>query len=700
MAKTLSLKSFGGWWQWALIGLAGLLLTDAVLNLLAEQYWFEEVNYLRLFWVRLRSQLVLGIIPILLTLLFTWGNLAITDRIRSIPRPEDPAARARSMGLRALLTLGITLSLLVGIQLLYQGQIASNFWRETTTLYETNTPPPLWPRVQAFESLIEVLIAQPWQLIALVVSTLAFLFFPKELGRLAAIFMSLGFGLILAEQWPTVLLAINPARFQQVDPIFGLDIAFYIFRLPVWHLLEFWLINTLFFTLANVCLVYLLTDNHLSQGRFYGFSAGQKQHLYSLAGALFLVTSLSHWLGQYEILYSREGVVYGAGYTHVHVLLPANLILAAVALVLGLMFLGRGLLWSPRLSQPINQRGKVSFLGFRKWFSGLKSTSLLVRGISLYLILTFLGLIVAPMVVQRLVVQPNELQRERPYIVNSIALTRAAFDLEDIDSEPFDPSGTLTVEDLQNNTLTLNNIRLWDTRPFLESNRQLQQIRLYYQFKDADFDRYNILNDQNEADRRQVLVSARELNFAEVPDIAQTWVNEHLVYTHGYGFTMSPVNTADPDGLPAYFVRGIENIPSSEAVRDSIPIGEPRIYFGELTDTYVMTNTKVAELDFPSGNENIYTTYLGRAGINIGDYGRRLLFARHLLDWRMLFTEDFLPNTRLLYRRNIADRVQAVAPFLRFDTDPYLVVTDAGNASQNLGYWPQAWQWVAGRSEL
>ncbi|NJL45690.1 MAG: COG1615 family transporter, partial [Leptolyngbyaceae cyanobacterium SM2_3_12] len=181
------------------------------------------------------------------------------------------------------------------------------------------------------------------------------------------------------------------------------------------------------------------------------------------------------------------------------------------------------------------------------------------------------------------------------------------------------------------------------------------------------------------------MVSARELNYERVPAIAQTWVNEHLVYTHGYGFTMSPVNTAGPDGLPAYFIRGIDHVPSSEAVRDSIPINEPRIYFGELTNTYIMTNTTALELDFPSGNDNVYTTYLGRAGINLGNYWRRLLFARHLNDWRMLFTEDFTPNTRLLFRRNIADRVQAIAPFLRFDTDPYLVIADIDDASSQWG---------------
>ncbi|MGB5971705.1 MAG: UPF0182 family protein, partial [Nodosilinea sp.] len=520
------------------------------------------------------------------------------------------------------------------------------------------------------------------------ISTVAFLIYPRQLGRLAAVLMSLGYGLVLAKQWPSVLLALNPVPFDRVEPVFNRDIAFYIFRLPVLHLLEFWIIGTLFFTLVSVYLVYLLAENTLSQGRFYGFSLPQQRHLYTLAGLLFLATSFSHWLGRYEVLYSREGVVYGAGYTHIHVLLPVSWALAILTLLLGLVFLLRGQMGQLSYVNPMKTASASAQGESLGWWAGFGRTSLLVKGICGYLVLTVLGLVLAPTVVQRLVVQPNELQRERPYITNSIDLTRAAFDLEAIDSEPFDPSGELTAQNLESNDLTLENIRLWDPRPLLESNRQLQQIRLYYEFTDADFDRYSILNEQRSSERRQVMVSARELNYERVPEIAKTWVNEHLVYTHGYGFTMSPVNTAGPDGLPTYFVRGIDNIPSSEEVRQSIPVGEPRLYFGELTDTYIMTNAQVLELDYPSGNENIYTTYLGRGGINLLNSWRRLLFARHLLDWRMLFTKDFTDDTRLLFRRNIADRVRAIAPFLRFDTDPYLVTVDIDDASSQWGIGP------------
>ena len=688
---------------WVGLGLLlALLLLDAMVNLTAEGLWFAEVNYLAVFWLRLRSQLWLGLLPIVLTLLFTWGNLILADRTASLValdqlRPglgkagrstlKQPKLGFYRFGLSRLLLFSLVLSLLVGVQLIYQGELASGFWRQTTSLYEVATPLPLWPKLRSLTALGQILFNRPALAISLVVSTVAFLIYPRQLSRLAAVLMSLGFGLILAKQWPTILLALNPMPFNQVDPIFNHDIGFYIFRLPVLHLLEFWWVGLILFTLVSVYLIYLLRDNSLSQGYFLGFSPPQRRHLYTLAGCLFLTTSFSHWLGRYEILYAPEGVVYGAGYRDVHVLLAAQWMLTIFTLVLGLVFLGYNLPWRP---YPFGQPSSSSAAAHsQNWRVEINRSSFLIKGITVYLLLVVMGLIVVPVGVQRLVVQPNELQRERPYITNSIALTRTAFDLQAIDSEPFDPSGDLTLVDLQENDLTLENIRLWDPRPLLESNRQLQQIRLYYEFKDADFDRYSIFNQQRRSERRQVMISARELNYDRVPDIAKTWVNQHLVYTHGYGFTMSPVNTAGADGLPTYFVRGINNLPSSEAVRQSIPIGEPRLYFGELTNTYVMTNTQMLELDYPSENENVYTTYRGRGGINLGSAWRRLVFARHLLDWRMLFTEDFRADTRLLFRRNIAERVQTIAPFLRFDSNPYLVVTDIGDRSRYWGIGPE-----------
>ena len=246
-----------------------------------------------------------------------------------------------------------------------------------------------------------------------------------------------------------------------------------------------------------------------------------------------------------------------------------------------------------------------------------------------------------------------------------------------------------------NDNLTIKNIRLWDTRPILETNRQLQQIRLYYQFPDADIDRYVLGETAITQNKKQVIIAARELDYSEVPERAKTWVNEHLVYTHGYGFTLSPVNKVDEGGLPYYYVKDIGTgreesgnlTVSSPLLRDSIPIGKPRIYYGELTDTYVMTSTKVKELDFPSGETNIYTTYNGNGGIKLGNYGLRLLFANYLQDWQIIFTQNFTAKTKILLRRNIRQRVATIAPFLRYDRDPYLVVADLDSESDNHLYW-------------
>lgn len=670
-----------------MLGVGLVILVHGLNYLTAEGLWFQTINYLDLFWTRVQMQVSLGFLAFGLSLVFTWGNLAMAVRLKPVPYQEKAAQQGRGLGLRSLLTVTLAMGLLLTAQLLYQGQIVASYWQPSSSLYNPTPPLPLWSKPEAVASLIATLIAEPWQLIVLALGAIASVVYPRHLIWLMALLMSGGFGLTLSEHWTKFLLLLSPTPFGQSDPLFDNDISFYIFRLPILELMDFWLIGLFFFLLVAVLLLYLLADKSLSRGRFMGFSIRQQRHLYALSGGFFLTTSLSHWLGRYQILYSQEGVVYGAGYTDVHVILPVNTALCGLTLLLGIGFLWGWLLW------PLTPAALLAWLrqvGLRRHaqlptipYQPLRSRPL-IWGIGLYLILALLGGLVAPLLVQRLVVQPNELQRETPYIRHSIALSRSAFDLEDINSQPFDPTGNLTVEDLQQNSLTLENVRLWDTRPLLESNRQLQQIRLYYEFRDADVDRYLILDDDG-PNRRQVLVSARELNYQQVPDIAKTWVNQHLIYTHGYGFTMSPVNTARPDGLPAYFVRGIDHVPSSEAIRRSIPIGKPRIYFGELTDAYIMTNTRVPELDYPSGDDNVYTTYGGLAGIDIGAYWRRLLFAWRLGDWRMLFSEDFSEQTRLLYRRRIADRVQAIAPFLRFDTDPYLVIADIGDASQTWG---------------
>ena len=430
--------------------------------------------------------------------------------------------------------------------------------------------------------------------------------------------------------------------------------------------------------------LYLLSGNSISEGKFNGFSPPQLRHLFVLGGLGMGILARRHWISRYNLLYSSQGVNYGASYTDVRVQLPAETILAFIAGAIALLLL------------------------FIALFSGRKRNRkpnpLLPSLIYCYFLTLILnqGLTFA---VQRLGVQPNELEREKPYIQRSIAYTKSAFALDKIEEQTFNPEGKLTAQDLDNNFLTIDNIRLWDSLPLLQANRQLQQIRSYYQFPDADIDRYTLqveeenLEGENRPinrEKQQVIIAARELNYNSLPQEAQTWVNQHLVYTHGYGFTLSPVNRVGPGGLPDYFVKDIGSSEegsaggglstSSPAIANSIPIGKPRIYYGEITDNYVLTDSQVQELDFPDEDGNAYNTYDGTGGIFMGGL-RRLLFATYLKDWRMLLADNLSNKTRLLWRRNINLRLKAIAPFLRFDGDPYLVVARTDSEGENHLHW-------------
>ncbi|MEM8544940.1 MAG: UPF0182 family protein [Cyanobacteria bacterium P01_H01_bin.119] len=669
-------------WKWGLLVLGSLILLDVLRYFVAEGLWFAQVGFESVFWLQLQARLSLGLSAFGGSFGFSMLNLGLAQRLKPLVLKQPDTPR---LGLRQLLGIGALLALIIGGLLVYHGQVALSYWQQATTVYDSAPPLPLWATPESGIRLVQSVLSQPILIGALVAGAIAFLIYPQVLSAIAAIALSLCFGLVISDQWPRVLPLLRPTAFGQSDPLFQNDIGLYIFALPVAELLEFWLSGLLFFSLVTVTLTYLLSGKSLSQGRFYGFSQAQQRHLYGLAGALLLVTSLSHLIARYELLFSQQSIIYGAAYTDVNLDLPAHTGLSLIALVLGLALLWRTVFWAVgarSLWDWVMEVMRRQYDHFPPVPQRPPTLRLLVWGLSLYLLLAMLGILVAPRIAQRLVVQPNELAREAPFIERSIAFTRAAFNLNSVEDETFIPEGNLTAEALDNNARTIRNIRLWDTRPLLQSNRQLQQIRSYYEFADANVDRYYLLTDGDPSsdpqwELQQVLISARELNYEQVPEQAKTWVNEHLIYTHGYGFTMSPVNTTAPGGLPNYFIRDIAHNTSSEAVRKSIPVGQPRIYFGELTNTYIMTNTRASELDYPSGNDNVYTTYDGSAGIGVGSLPQRLLFARHMRDWQMLFSADFTADTRLLFRRNIQERVQAIAPFLRFDTDPYLVIADA-----------------------
>ncbi|MGQ4648794.1 UPF0182 family protein [Lyngbya aestuarii] len=727
--------------------LLGLWLTwDFLSYLVAEILWFNEVGYLPVFRLRLQTQIGTWTVVFILSAGFLLSNLFLANRLKypkdisasletrsnaSLHKP-DSALRSPGVGvlestvsqvktrpqanpshhtwaafnLPSLLPLVLCLCVLVGIMLLHYGEMSLELWHPDWNLpnITPTVPPPLgWATLQ--QLLFQQLPEQIWQLGFLLLVVIALMLNPQFWLAAAAVSLSLVWSLILSGQWGRILRYFYPTAFNAEDPLFGNDISFYIFSFPLWRLLDVWLGGLFVFGLLAVLLTYLVSGDSLSQGKFPGLSQNQLRHLYGLTAAAFFSIALRYWLSRYELLYSPRGVAYGASYTDVQFQLPVNTGLSILAVAIAIFLLLRMIFWLGNFQVT----GKAVVVISALYFTVVVVTS-----------------VILPATVQRLSVQPNELDREQPYIERSIALTRTAFDLDSIDARIFNPEGKLSRADLDENILTIRNIRLWDSRPILQTNRQLQRIRLYYEFPDADIDRYILpietrgispssqLGEGNggnfsipdspaliNREKQQVIISPRELQYQAVPQSAQTWVNKHLVYTHGYGFTLSPVNRVGDGGLPNYYVKDIgtgansgvggDLSTSSELIDESIPIGTPRIYYGELTDNYVMTPTKVRELDYPSGQDNVYNTYDGTGGVTLGSIWRRLLFAQYLKDWQMLFTRNFIPQTKVLLRRDINQRIRAIAPFLRYDGDPYIVTANAeeaeAGAAQNYLYW-------------
>jgi uncharacterized protein len=662
-----------------IILMAGLWFgLDLLARLGAELMWFQEVGYLNMYLLRITTQGVLWIVTFTLSLGYLLGNLALAQRLKygdsSDRLPLVPPNSA--IRLRWLLLLVFGLSLLMGALLWHYGQALVSQWHLDPNLPTVSPPMPVSFRPETLWRLGSQSFSQGWIAIALLGLAIALLRFPQFVLSMIALIWSALVSVVVARQWVKVLPSLQAVSFHQTEPVFNQDIGFYVFSFPALELLEFWLMGLLAHGLLAVALTYLLSGDSISQGWFIGFSPPQRRHLCGLGGGLLLVASFSYWLSRYELLFSPRGVSYGASFTDVAVQLPIYTGLSGLTLAIAVILLWQAIRCG---AKPVT--GKVALYGLGIYLA-------LVGGLGSIL----------PMAVQSLIVQPNELAREQPYLQRTIAYTRKAFGLENIETQTFNPAGQLTYADIQANDLTIRNVRLWDQQPLLDTNRQLQQIRLYYRFPDADIDRYPLqveppsLSTTPKAagtprrraitESQQVLIAARELDYGAVPKAAQTWVNQRMIYTHGYGFTLSPVNRASPEGLPEYLVKDIgitEGSPlttSSPAVRASIPIGQPRIYYGELSNTYVMTGTQVKELDYPSGDENVYNIYDGQGGVPIASPWKKFLFAKYLNDWRMLFTPEFKPETKLLFRRNINQRIRAIAPFLRYDSDPYLVAAN------------------------
>jgi uncharacterized membrane protein (UPF0182 family) len=462
-----------------------------------------------------------------------------------------------------------------------------------------------------------------------------------------AVVAALVLGAIASSEWQSLVLFRHAEPFGMSDPLFGRDIGFYVFRLPLWRRalgLAFGLVGV---TLLLTALVYFLGRVLVLTPRGPIIATRARAHLLALLALLLFTRAADFYLDRYDLLYSQRGGLVGATFADVHATLPSLGVLAGLAAACGAVALVQ-----------VFRRGTRPVL---------VSLGLLVAA-------WLLGAWAYPAVVHRIRVAPNALVLESPYIAHHIRLTRRAFGLDRIDERDFPARETLEAVDLARNAGTLRNVRLWDHAPLLRTFGQLQEIRTYYRFVDVDNDRYEI-----DGEYRQVMLSVRELSYQNLPrdpqgrDTDRQWINEHLQYTHGYGVVVGPVNQITREGLPALFIK---DIPPTSSV--SLRVTRPEIYFGELSNDYVFVRTRSQEIDYPAGDENVYTSYQGRGGVPVGGLGRRLLLSLRFGSYRILLSNEIRADSRVLFHRQVGERVGRIAPFFRFDADPYPVIRPDG----------------------
>ena len=470
--------------------------------------------------------------------------------------------------------------------------------------------------------------------------------------RLIALAVSLAIavatGGAMAGDWPTLALFwYAPRTTGSVDPIFAKPLNFFLFALPAWQLLAGWLLTLSVITCVLAAFFILITGGaRVLTGRL-SRSVALPWRGFSITFAfLLLILAMRVYLGRFERLLDDHTIFGGVTYTDAHVTLTGMLVVCA-ALVLGAVVAAVNAMRVPR----------------GRWLLAAILPAAVcyvaVQGIGWY--------------VSSFIVKPNELVREKPYIVYNTDLTRQAYGLNRVSQREFPAETTVEAADPANNQATLQNIRLWDWHALQDTLRQIQEIRTYYDFPDIDIDRYEI-----DGTTREVMLAARELSVDKLPESSRNWINEKLIYTHGYGITMNPVNGFTPEGLPTLI---LSNMPVQSTVR-SLTVTRPEIYFGEVTNTDVYVKTQQKEFNYPQGQTNNLTSYEGNGGILLGGFLRRMIVALDQNDLAKLpFSDDVNKNSRLLMRRNIRDRVSALAPFLTYDPDAYIVLGEDGRLS-------------------
>jgi uncharacterized protein len=463
--------------------------------------------------------------------------------------------------------------------------------------------------------------------------------FVKPLAVLASLLLALLAGNWGAMRWEEILLFTNRVDVGSVDPVIGKDIGFYLFSLPFWEILRGFTGFMLLATAVVIGVVYFVRGGINLTERGATVDEKVRRHLAVLVGLFACVIAAGFYLDSFRLLYANNGAFYGAGYVDVNSRLLTFRILTFLTPLAGVM-LAVGI-WKGA------------------WRMALLPPAVVV---ALYVI----GIRVYPGVLQKFKVAPNELALETPYIKNNLKFTRFGYDLEKIETVPFDVDTKLTAADIANNDATIKNIRLWDHAPLLKTYSQLQQIRTYYKFFDVDNDRYKVNGQYT-----QVMLSPRELSYADLP--SKNWINERLIFTHGNGITFGPVSRISKEGLPEFFVKDIPAVSLAD-----IKVTRPEIYFGELSNDYVIVKTKVPEFSYPTATGDINTTYAGTGGVPIDSLLKKALFAAKFRTEKILLSSDITSESRVIYNRNINERIRTIAPFLRFDGDPYMVVDGKG----------------------
>lgn len=464
-----------------------------------------------------------------------------------------------------------------------------------------------------------------------------------KIMKLIPLFVSVVVGFVISLgwfiQWDKVLLYLSRQPFGSFDPIFHKDIGFYFFVYPLWLVIKNWLFVLLIATMISVGFIYAHYKAFSINGLRIKINTGVRVHISFLLVCLAVIVAWGYKLDMYGVLFSPSGIVFGAGYTDLYADLIGLRILFIISLVLSFLFL----------------------------FNIIKQSVVIpVATVVLMIIIYIIMRGFYPALMSQFIVKPNEIEKERPFIQYNIDFTRKAYGLDKIIEKDIDIAENISEKELKSNVDTLENVRLWDTRPLLKTLSQLQEIRLYYDFNDVDIDRYWI-----NGKYQQVMLSARELDSDKLPVRAQNWINQKLTYTHGYGLVMMPVNKVSREGLPEFY---IYDIPQKKNI--DIDINSLAIYFGESTNKYIITNTTAKEFDYPSGENNQYATFLGDKGIRLDSFWKKLVFAIKFNELKILFSGYIKPESKVHFDRNIMVRAKKIAPFLAFDRDPYAVVVN------------------------